>query len=148
MIVRRAVTFAALVLISAAVFAQGVRRDGKWEVTTEMEMTGMPGKMPPFKSEQCITKEQANDPQRAVPQQPQRGGAQSDCKTEDYKVSGNTVTWKMRCTTPQPMTGSGEMIYTENAYTGFMKMNMERGGGPPMQMTMKMAGKRLGDCAP
>jgi hypothetical protein len=111
-----------------------------------MEMPGMPGKMPPFTMEQCITKEQANDPQRAVPQQPQRGGPPSDCKTEDYKVSGNTVTWSMRCTTPQPMTATGEITYSENAYTGTMKMNAGERGGQPMVMTMKMTGKRLGDC--
>jgi hypothetical protein len=142
---RRAVPFALLVVLSAAVFAQGPRRDGRWEVTMQMEMPGMPAGMPPFTAEQCVTKEQADDPQRAVPQQPGRGGAQSDCKTEDYKLTGNNATWTMRCTTPQPMTGSGEITYTENAYVGTMTMNMER-GGQPMKMTMKMTGKRLGDC--
>ena len=142
---RTIVSIAALGVLSVAVFAQGPRRDGKWAVTMQMEMPGMPGTMPPFTSEQCVTKEQADDPQRAVPQQPQRGRGQSDCKTEDYKASGNKVTWTMRCTTPQPMTGTGEVTYTENAYTGVMTMNMER-GGQPMKMTMKMSGKRLGDC--
>ena len=135
----------ALLALSVGVLAQDPRRDGRWEVTMQMEMPGMPGKMPPFTAEQCVTKEQANDPQRAVPQQPQRGGGQSDCKTEDYKVTGGKVTWTMRCTTPQPMTGTGEIIYAGNTYNGVMKMNMER-GGQPMQMTMKVTGKRLGDC--
>ena len=145
MTVRNVVSLTALLALSTAVFAQSPRRDGRWEVTMQMEMPGMPGTMPPFTSETCVTKEQADDPQRAVPQQPGRGG-QSDCKTEDYKMTGNKVTWAMRCTTPQPMTGTGEMVYTDNAYTGVMKMNMER-GGQPMAMTMKMTGKRLGDCA-
>ena len=43
------------------------------------------------------------------------------------------------------MTGTGEMTYNDNAYNGVMTMNMER-GGQPMKMTMKMTGKRLGDC--
>lgn len=145
MTVRHAAPFALLVVLSAAVFAQGPRRDGRWEVTMQMEMPGMPSAMPPFTVEQCVTKEQANDPQRSVPQQPQRGGAQSDCKVEDYKMTGSKVSWTMRCTTPQPMTGAGEMTYSDNAYTGMMTMNMER-GGQPMKMTMKMTGKRLGDC--
>lgn len=145
MTVRKAVPFLAVLWLSAGLFGQGPRRDGKWEVTMQMEMPGMPGKMPPMTTEQCVTKEQADDPQRAVPQQPQRGGAQSDCKTEDYKVTGGKVTWTTKCTTPQPMTGTGEITYVENAYTGIMKMNMER-GGQPMQMTMKLSGKRLGDC--
>jgi hypothetical protein len=147
MTIRRAVPFVLLLVLSTAVFAQSVRRDGKWQVTMQMEMPGMPAGMPPFTTEQCLTREQVDDPQRAVPQQPQRGGGQSDCKYEDYKLTGNKVTWTMRCTTPQPMTGSGEITYTENAYNGVMKMNMER-GGQGMQMTMKMTGKRLGDCTP
>lgn len=143
--VRQAARFAVLLALSATAFAQAPRRDGKWEVTMQMEMTGMPAKMPPFTTEQCVTKEQLSDPQRAVPQQPQRGGGQTDCKYEDYKVTGSKVTWTMKCTTPQPMTGTGEITYTDNAYNGVMKMNMER-GGQPMQMTMKMTGKRIGDC--
>jgi hypothetical protein len=145
MTVRQAVPFAVLLTLSTMVLAQGPRRDGRWEVTMQMEMPGMPAAMPPFTVEQCVTKEQANDPQRSVPQQPQRGGGQSDCKTEDYKATGSKVSWTMRCTTPQPMTGTGEMTYTKDAYTGQMTMNMER-GGQPMKMTMKMTGKRLGDC--
>ena len=129
MTVSKVVSLAALLALSTAVLAQSPRRDGRWEVTMQMEMPGMPGGMPPFTSETCVTKEQADDPQRAVPQQPGRGG-QSDCKTEDYKMTGNKVTWAMKCTTPQPMTGTGEMVYTDNAYTG----------------VMKMTGKRLGDC--
>ena len=142
MTVSNVVSLTALLALSTAVFAQGPRRDGKWEVTMQMEMPGMPA-MPPFKSEQCVTQEQANDPQSAVPQQP---GGKSDCKTEDYKMTGNKASWTTKCTTPQPMTGSGEMTYTDNAYTGVMKMNTQRADGQPMIMTMKMTGKRLGDC--
>jgi hypothetical protein len=41
--------------------------------------------------------------------------------------------------------GTGEFVYTDDAYTGQMVMNVER-GGQPMAMTMKYTGKRLGDC--
>jgi hypothetical protein len=142
MTLTKVVALTALVAMSAAVvFAQAVRRDGKWEVSMLMEMPGMPA-MPPFKSEQCVTKEQARDPQSAVPPQ---GGPNSDCTSEDTKTTGNKVSWSMKCTTPQPMTGTGEITYTENAFDGVMVMNMAR-GGQPMTMTMKMTGKRIGDC--
>jgi hypothetical protein len=39
------------------------------------------------------------------------------------------------------MTGKGEIVYAENAYTGTMTMDMQGRG-----MTMKYTGKRLGDC--
>ena len=148
---RKIVPLAAVLAFSAAAFAQGPRRDGKWEVTTQMEMAGMPAGrgMPPMTVTQCITKEQSEDPQKLVPQPPQRGGQQSDCKVSDYKMVGSKVTWTMKCTTPQAVDGTGEVTYGADTYEGTMTMNMTmaRGGQTmPMQMTMKMNGKRLGDC--
>ena len=147
----RIVALVAVIGCSVAVFAQGPRRDGKWEVTTQIEMAGMPAGrgMPPMTMTQCITKEQAADPQNSVPQPPQRGGAQSDCKVSDFKQTGNKVNWTMKCTTPQAVDGTGEMVYGTDTFDGTMTMNMQmaRGGQTtPMQMSMKMNGKRLGDC--
>ena len=137
---RTAAALAAVVLgVSIAALAQGVRRDGRWEVKMEMEMAGLPANMPAMTSTQCITPADAQDPKKAMP--PQGRGGPSDCQVSDYKVDGNKVTWTMKCTGQQAMTGTGEFIYTADAYTGTMKMNMgERG------MTMKYSGKRLGDC--
>ena len=138
--VRNIVSLTALLALSTVVFAQSPRRDGRWEISMQMEMPGMPA-MAPIKSEQCVTKEQANDPQSAVPPQ----GANSDCKSENTKTTGSKVTWSMRCTTPTPMTGTGEITYLENSFDGLITMSMDR-GGQPMAMMMKMTGKRLGDC--
>jgi hypothetical protein len=41
-----------------------------------------------------------------------------------------------------PMTADGTMTLQNDTYTGSMKMNMTQG-----EMTMQLAGKRLGDCA-
>ena len=127
----------------------GPRRDGNWEVTMEMDMPGMPQgmSMPPIKTTQCITKEEAADPNKTIPQRPAGRGAgnPNDCKVSDYKVDGNKVTWSMKCEGAQPMSGTGEFVYGTDSYTGTMKMDMAR-GGQPMAMTMKYSGKRLGDC--
>src|SRR5436853_853042 len=127
----------------AVVFAQEVRRDGKWEITQQMSMPGM--QMPATTITQCITKEDLADPQKQMQQPPQRGAAQSDCKVYDYKVDGNKVSMKMTCTTPQAMVATTEMTYGVDKYDGTMKMEMNR-GGQQMTMNMKMTGKRLGDC--
>jgi hypothetical protein len=124
--------------LSVSALAQSPRRDGRWEVKTEMEMPGMPMKMPAMTTTQCITKEQAEDPQRSVPQ---GRGAPNNCKVLDYKVAGNKVTWSMKCEGPEAMSGTGEITYGENTYDGVMKM--ERQG---QTMMMKYTGKRLGDC--
>ena len=126
-----------VVALSVSALAQSARRDGRWEVTTQMEMPGMP-MIPAMTAIQCITKEQAEDPQRSVPQ---GRGAPNNCKVLDYKATGNKVTWSMKCEGPEAMSGTGEITYGENTYDGVMKM--ERQG---QTMMMKYAGKRLGDC--
>ena len=134
---------ATVVLVAAATaLAQGPIRPGRWEVTMQMQMAGSPIQMPEMKTTRCVTPEEAKDPSKSLPSGPQgRGGQNSDCKMADYKVSGNTATWKMVCTMPQAMTTTGEMTFNDDSYTGTMKADMAQG-----QMTMKMAGKRLGDC--
>jgi len=134
-----ALSLACLVAASWTVSAQDPRRDGRWEVSTEMDMPGMPMKMPPMKTTQCVTKEQADNPIQAVPKGQQ--DKDSDCKVTDYKMVGNTVTWTMTCTGKNAMTGNGEIIYATDAYSGWMKMKT---GGT--EMTMKYTAKRLGDC--
>ena len=137
-----AVLFAALA--GAAVLdAQSPIRPGRWEVTMQMQMANMPIQMPEMKSTQCVTPDQAKDPASALPKGPQGGRGGQDCKVSNYKVSGNTVTWQMACSAPQPMTSTGEMTFTNDTYAGTMKMNSAQG-----DMTMKIAGKRLGDCTP
>ena len=146
------IAFAAVVVLAVAVttFAQGPgpRRDGKWEVKMEMDMAGMPNmpagmQMPAFTSTQCVTPEEAKDPQKAIPQGGRggRGPNPENCKVSDYKTDGNKVSWSMKCEGNPPMSGNGEFVYAADSYTGTMKM--DRGG---QLVTMKYSGKRLGDC--
>jgi hypothetical protein len=129
---------AGVLTLAGSLFAQGpVRRDGRWDVKMEMQMAGMT--MPPQTLTQCVTKEEAADPQKGMPQTG-RGANPTDCKISDYKVVGNKVTWSMMCEQSQ-MSGTGEFLYTGDTYTGTMKMSA-RG----QDMTMKYSGKRLGDC--
>jgi Protein of unknown function (DUF3617) len=138
--IRVLVVFVALLALSVSALAQTHRRDGKWEVKIEMDMPGMPAGMPPMTSTQCVTPEEAADPQKAAP--PSGRGNQGDCKISDYKVDGNKVSWSMKCEGAQAMSGTGEFVYAADAYTGTMKMEMGGRGS----MTMKYSGKRLGDC--
>src|SRR5262245_53366818 len=108
----------------------------------QMEMPGMPGAMPPMTSTQCITKEDAADPMKSMPQ---GRGQPSNCKVSDYKEVGNKASWSMKCEGENPMSGTAEVTYTGDTSEGVMKMTMMRGGQPQM-MTMKYTGKRLGDC--
>ena len=130
---------AAALAVATTIFAQGPRRDGQWQVTIEMQMAGM--SLPPQTNTQCITPQDATDPQKSLPQAGRgRGANAGDCKISDYKVDGNKVSWSMACARDK-MSGSGEFLYSGDTYTGTMKMN-----AAGMDMTMKYSGKRLGDC--
>jgi hypothetical protein len=120
--------------------AQGPMRPGNWETTVKMEMAGMSMQMPEMKNTNCVTAEQLQkDPATGLPNMAQ--DPRSGCKVSDYKTTGNTVSWKMACPAPASSTGTGELTFSGDTFTGTMKMS-----SPGGEMTMKMAGKRLGDC--
>ncbi|MBN2107543.1 MAG: DUF3617 family protein [Deltaproteobacteria bacterium] len=111
-------------------------QEGQWEITTTVDMPGMPAAMPAMKHTQCITK---NDlvPRSQTQQQNQ------ECTVTDTKTSGNTVTWAMKCKTGgSDMTGKGSITYSGDTFDGTFNMNMQGG----MKMTQKMKGRRLGAC--
>ena len=63
------------------------------------------------------------------------------CKVSDYKVEGNTVSWTFKCEGKKGSSGQGSITYEENSYAGEITMDTDG-----QEMTMKMSGKRLGDC--
>lgn len=121
--------------------AEGALRQGKWEVTTQMEMPGMPMQLPATTRTQCVTQAHEDDPASTLPNG--SPDPQADCKASDYRRDGNKVTWKLTCTGSEPMTGEGAIVVDGDRYDGTMVMTMDQGS-----MTMKYAGKRVGDCAP
>jgi len=141
MISVRKTVFCLVVFVSvtgSSLFASdGPRRDGKWETTMRMEMPGLPIKLPPVKTVVCVTKEDAENPDKSVP----KASNDSSCKVSDYKVEGNTVSWTFKCEGKKGSSGEGSITYEENSYAGEITMDTDR-----QEMTMKMSGKRLGDC--
>lgn len=135
---RKLALTAGVLLVAASALAQGPRRDGRWEVKIEMQMAGMT--MPPQTTTQCITPQEAADPQKAMPSDGRGGGNSSDCKISDYKTEGNKVSWKMACE-KEKMTGTGEFTYVGETYTGIMTVKAQG-----QDMSMKYSGRRLGDC--
>ena len=103
-----------------------------WEVTAQMNIPGMPAGMGGSKNRVCTEK---GDRKKAM----QSKGSEK-CKVTDFKESGNKVTLTMEC--PD---GTAVMETTYNAarteYNGTMNMKSKRG-----DMTMTMAGKKLGAC--
>ena len=129
---------ACTVIAHDAAAQQNPMRPGRWEVIAQMDMPGMPVQMPAMKNTQCVTQQQIDSPNRALPSGP--SNAPNDCKVSDYKVSGNTVTWNMACPSQQ-MTGSGELKFNGDTYEGLVKIMAQQ-----KEMAMKFNGKRVGDC--
>lgn len=122
--------FAVLALcgVSAAVSAQTPGE--KWRVTTSMQMQGM--SMPGQTSEICKTGGSDEPPMKT----------EKNCQMYDAKRSGNTQTFKMRCTGKDAMEGSGEFTYLgPDHYKGRMQVSAQG-----QQMTMNYEGQKLGAC--
>jgi len=130
---------AALILGPAHAAAPNMR-DGMWEINTKMEMAGKSDvAMPQQIVRACITKKDLNDPRRTTP------AADSRCKMTDYKLEGNTATWKLACEGQGAMTGAGAITYGGDTYSGNQTMTMKT-SGQVMTMKMNFAGRRVGDC--
>ena len=107
-------------------------KPGQWQFSMQMDIPGMPFKVPPVTMEQCV-KEDAGS---AIP----KDSKDTDCKFSEPKINGNTITWTMDCP-KEKMKGNGKMTFSDESMTG--AMDIEADG---QAMTMKYTGKRLGDC--
>ena len=128
------VSLLSVLALPAVCLAAAPMRDGYWELTTTMDMPGMPVKMAPTKVKHCYTKEDVNDQRKTIT-------TDKNCTVTDLKQSGNKVTWKMKCTGENAGVFSGETVYSKDAYDS--KMRMQTQG---QTMNMKINGKRVGDC--
>lgn len=121
----------ALAALLPMAIAQGAGTDELWEVTTQMNMAGMPPGMGGQTHQVCS--EKTADRKPVIP-------ARENCKVTDYKESGNKVTISITC--PE---GTSTIEQTYNAarteYKGTMKMKTRDG-----DMTMTMNGRKVGTC--
>jgi len=111
--------------------------EGEWEMTTQMEISGMPAGMPTMPAttyKQCLT----NDMMVPVQHNQQNKG----CEMLEQNVSGNTVTWSMHCESNGMVSEmNGSNTYTGDSMTGEMQMTSQG-----MNMVSHTTGKRLGPC--
>ena len=118
-----------LLLVTVPAWSAG--SDELWDMTFAMDMGGMTMPSPTIKS--CIPK--------GGQYKPEDKDKSKNCKLSDYKISGNTVSWKMECTGKEAMTGSGEITKTATAMKGVFNMHTHE-----MDMTQNISGKLVGTC--
>ena len=113
-------------------------KDGMWEITTKMDIPGMPMALPPSRHTQCLT---AKD---AIPQQPEKN---NDCKMTSIKSDGDNISWALQCRTKEGvLDGTGKVTYKGDSMDGVMTMNVKDSRQGAMQMTYRMSGKHVGAC--
>ena len=121
---------ALLFLFSAQLsFSAPNMEDGLWEITTAVDMPGMPSKS--FTQTSCLTKE------KAVPQT-----SESGCTIKDVKTQSNTVTWTVVC---KEATSTGKVTYAGTTMEGFTETTVKTNGNT-MTIKSRMKGKRIGPC--
>ena len=108
-------------------------QDGLWEITTTVEMAGVPaGMIKPQTFTTCLSKSDY------VPKTPK----ETDCTIKDVKTEGNTVTWTVVC---KDASMKGRITYAGTTYDGTMETSMKQ-EGKDMTVKTTMKGKHLGPC--
>jgi len=126
----RLAALCAAVAITPLAHAKG--NDELWEMTTKMEIQGMPMGMPAQTSQVCM---KAGKTESAVPK------GDSDCRMVGVKHSGSKTSFRMECTRPEKMTGTGEVTRTKDRMSGTIRLK-----GDEMDMTQSFSGRRIGSC--
>ncbi|HEV8552288.1 MAG TPA: DUF3617 family protein [Casimicrobiaceae bacterium] len=121
--------------LAASLPASAQGKDDLWEVSTKMEMAGMPMAMPAQTNRFCIGKNRKDE--EFVPKQ-------GDCRMVESKRVGNKFTYKMDCAGNAPATVDGAITFANNTYDGQMRMTMKQTNHT---MDITFTGKRIGDCA-
>jgi hypothetical protein len=138
---RISATLLGLAALAAPALAQAAPNmsAGLWEITTKSEMPGMPMQMPPTTFRHCYKAEDLKQTKETLP-------VDKNCKFDDLKESGNSVRWKVSCKTESgPMSGSGEVTYAGQSYTGNMTL-IGKVEGMDINMKQSYTAKRVGDC--
>lgn len=131
------VTIAVALLWGTFAFAGVNMQEGLWEISSQVEISGMPMQMPVRKHTQCITKK------NIVPEEPKK---EQECKLTDRRISGNTVTWVVKCSGKEPMEMTGKITYYGDSFNGVIKMTSSDSRRGKVKMTNHLRGRRIGAC--
>ena len=108
---------------------------GLWKFTVQMDMPGMPYKIPPSSSEKCITDNDLT---------PKTDSPDQSCQIKNQKISGNTITYDINCEMEGSSTkGNAKITYTGSKMTGKMDITVNPGN---QKMVNNITGTYIGSC--
>lgn len=112
-------------------------KEGKWEITTEMGLKGIPIRLPAIATTQCLTQKNPI---------PQEQSLERNCRVTEQKTEGDTVTWKMVCKdNGTEVISEGMITYSGVLFSGTIDTTIS-GGPVAMTATNTITGKYLGPC--
>jgi hypothetical protein len=116
---------------------------GKWEFTTQLQLPAAqspaggqsgPGSGQPMTRTACI------DPAHPIPMEGQ-------CKLDDMRSSGSTITWAMTCNLPQgPVQSTGSAHYGGETMQSTLTAHIPGPNGQPVAAPGQITGRYLGPC--
>jgi len=119
-----------------------IMQPGKWQITSSMEMEGMPpGAAHPMTVDQCIKPEDVKDAKSMASRQVQ---GNKKCTVSEPKWDNHTMSFDFTC--ENGSTGHTEMTFENASYTGSTTINMKAGPQGPMKVVQHVQAKRTGDC--
>lgn len=127
---------ALLPLVDALTAPAAQGPDDLWEITTKVEMSGMPFAPRPQTSRVCLQK--GKQEEGVIPKD-------QNCRMENLRRTGNRTTFHLVCEGKDKMTGDVDITSTSDNYQGSMRMQgtME---GRQVNMTNQYSGRRVGSC--
>lgn len=129
-----------LIIESFAAMAEIDIKEGKWQITTQMEMQGAPVKLaiPPQTVDQCFTKKNMT---------PERMLNNKYCEMLEMDIGAKTIAWQMRCKQAgMQMEGQGKLAYTKTSFNGLFQMMMRGSKQGDMNINTKLNGHYVGQC--
>jgi hypothetical protein len=131
--------------IALAASAQGQRKAGLWEVTSQMTMSGMPN-MPSMGShtqQVCVTQAMVDKYGGPYTNPPN-----AQCQVTNVSLTTSGMTANLTCTGRTSMTGTVTAMFVDaNTTKTTVQMNMTMGNGQQMNMTMQSTASYKGaDC--
>ena len=132
---------AVALLLAWTVGASAEWKEGLWEITSKVEMPGMPKDMPASTMRQCMTKKDT------APAPASKDGS-TECTKKEQKISGDTVTYAMECKNKDGsiVDVKGKMTFKGSSFDGSGVTTVTQKGQQPMKITSKMSGKYIGPC--
>ena len=124
---------------------KGKVKPGLYNYKMEMDMGQVPG-APPGMGKQTMNMQHC-----VTPQDLEKGELTAkkdmpkDCKVSDYKMSGNTASYRVACTGEFKMAADNVITFVPDGYRIQMKMKMDQ-GGQAMNMTQNIEAKYAGAC--